>query len=447
MTMHRPSPKSIFLAAIFLFVASPADSVAFAQSLKPAFVPPACQGKPITTVPREEMLARTTTVRKPDPPIDQTGQRKVFNEVVRAIESTYLYPNYNGKDWPALVAEYRKKIDDGLDTAPFYSVMEKFVQGLGDDHSRFESPARVAELLAALKGTNSYVGIGVLFRPMPDKDIATVLAVISGSAAEHNGIKEHDAILAVDGFPVVEKGVAMTERVRGPECSRAVLTLRSPGGQPREVQVIRFKVSAPQPVISRLVPTKDRSRIGYVFFPTFLDLTVPDQVKKALTAFGKLDALIVDNRQNAGGSSNVLLPILGLFTSGKVGDFVGRNSRRPLTVTARPVGNSSSVPLVILNGKDTASYAEVFSGVLQDIGRAKIVGQTTKGNVETLHAYKLPDGSVVWIANEGFEPIRSKINWEKRGILPDVEAYADWDTFSFSNDPGIAAAIKLLGHK
>ena len=46
-----------------------------------------------------------------------------------------------------------------------------------------------------------------------------------------------------------------------------------------------------------------------------------------------------------------------------------------------------------------------------------------------------------------FDPFVSHANWEKTGIVPDVEAYADWDTFLFETDPSVAAALSLLGHK
>ena len=46
-----------------------------------------------------------------------------------------------------------------------------------------------------------------------------------------------------------------------------------------------------------------------------------------------------------------------------------------------------------------------------------------------------------------FVPAISHADWEKDGIIPDLQAYADWDTFTFDNDPSIAAALELLGVK
>ena len=74
------------------------------------------------------------------------------------------------------------------------------------------------------------------------------------------------------------------------------------------------------------------------------------------------------------------------------------------------------------------------------------MGQTSLGNVEVLYPYRFDDGSQVWIASETFFPENSDENWEDTGIVPDVQAFAEWDTFHFENDPSVRAAVKLLGH-
>jgi carboxyl-terminal processing protease len=210
---------------------------------------------------------------------------------------------------------------------------------------------------------------------------------------------------------------------------------------------VRNKINAPLPINAQLVPTRDGSRIGYIYLPTFFDETIPGQVKKALEDFGSLDGLILDNRMNTGGSSDVVDPILSYFADGTLGHFISRKAQRPLTVTADPVNNSQTVPLIVLVGEDTVSFGEIFSGALQDTGRAKVIGQTSLGNVEILHGYSFSDGSRMWIAEERFDPIVSHADWEKTGIIPDVTAHADWDTFTIKTDPAIAAALKLWGKK
>src|SRR5574341_439133 len=404
------------------------------------YVPPSCQGQPVATVPPATTVAEPTPSLETNPPISKDEQERVFDELASKISNVYLYPDFNGVDWPGTVAQYQSKVDGGLDTEAFYTEMENFVFELGDEHSHFESPVEVAASDAELSGVLNYVGIGVLVKPELDKDRLTILSVFPDSSAEHGGLKQHDSLLAVDGLPLVENGQAYPLRVRGPECSAVVITVQSPGEAPRDITFIRYHITSSLPIEARLVPTSDGSRIGYIFLPTFFDETIPGQVRQALEDFGPLDGLILDNRMNGGGSSKVVEPILSYFTSGTLGQFVSRTATHLLEVAADPINNSQTVPMAILVGADTVSFGEIFSGALQDTGRAKIVGQTTLGNVETLHGYTFDDGSRAWIAEERFDPLVSHADWEKDGIKPDVEAYADWDTFTFENDPSLAAA-------
>jgi carboxyl-terminal processing protease len=250
----------------------------------------------------------------------------------------------------------------------------------------------------------------------------------------------------VDGLPIAEDGNDFTYLVRGPECSATVLTVQTPGEGPREIMLVRQKIQSPYVIESYLVPTSDGSRVGYIFIPTFFDETIPGQIADLLESFGTLDGLILDNRMNSGGSSSVVEPILSYFVSGTLGVFASRSDSRPLSVESDPIQNSQAVPIVVLVSEETVSFGEIFAGTLRDAGRAKIVGQPTLGNVEILHGYDFPDGSRLWIAEETFVAGNSNVGWEETGIIPDVEAYADWDTFTAENDPTIAAAVTLLGH-
>ena len=236
------------------------------------------------------------------------------------------------------------------------------------------------------------MGIGVLIKPLLEKDLTTILSVFPESPAAFGGLQTHDSILAVDGVPLVEGDEAYPQRVRGPECSATVLTIQSPGQAPRDVTFVRERVTASLPIEARLVPTTDGTSIGCIFLPTFFDETIAGQVRQALQDFGPPDGLILDNRMNGGGSGLVVEPMLGFFPSGVVGHFVSLQEERPLEVAAEPIYSSQEVPIVVLVAEDTVSFGEIFSGTMRDIGRAQIVGQTTLGNVETLHGYDMPDG-------------------------------------------------------
>ena len=417
------------------------------EPLKPAYIPPQCQSTALATVSPETVLAQPTSEIPINPEISQDVQINVFQSAVDVITQVYLYPDFNGIDWEAVTAKYQAEINAGLSTEDFYIAMNNMVMELGDEHSSFQSPAIVAELAAELDGDNDFVGVGIYIMPQMDKGQAALISIMPDSPAEHGGLKAHDAILAVDGHPIVKDGDLYIYLARGPECSATVLTVKSPGQEPRQVMLVRERIQGPSLIDARILPTLDGSRIGYIFIPSFFDRTLPGQIEQALTNFGPLDGLILDNRMNGGGSSDVVEPILSFFTAGTLGDFVSRKESRPFIINPNTIHNSQDVPLVVLVGEDTASFGEIFSGVLQDNGRAKIAGQISLGNVETLHGYDFEDGSRIWIAEEKFIPAISRANWEETGLIPDLEAYADWDTFIFENDPTVAAALALLGHR
>ena len=103
------------------------------------------------------------------------------------------------------------------------------------------------------------------------------------------------------------------------------------------------------------------------------------------------------------------------------------------------------LPLVVLVGSGTASFGEIFAGVLQDTGRAYLIGTTTGGNVEILWGYDFEDGSQLWLANETFRPLNHpEQDWEKSGIIPDLTVAGEFDEYSLNNDPAVIAALQYL---
>jgi C-terminal processing protease CtpA/Prc len=182
--------------------------------------------------------------------------------------------------------------------------------------------------------------------------------------------------------------------------------------------------------------------------PTFADETIDRQVGEALQALGeggRLDGLIIDNRFNNGGINTVTADTLGYFASGVVGYFVNRQGDHGFNVFGRDINGSLDLPLAVLVGPDTASFGEIFSGVLQDLGRASIVGETTNGNVEVLWGYDFEDGSRLWLAHDTFRPLNNPdLDWEQTGIIPDVIATGAWDEYTLETDPVVRAAQDLL---
>ncbi len=368
------------------------------------------------------------------------------------MRDEYLYPDFNGLDWDAIHTEYRQKIQAGLTPEDFYTAMDEMIFALGDDHSIYLSPDMVEDEDAEFSGANDYVGIGVLTTLVAERKLITVITVFKDSPAEKAGLKSHDNILAVDGQAVVDENGDRRDLLRGPQNTIIELTVQTPGEEPRVVRLARKKVTGNAPVPYSVLATGQGQRVGYILLTTFADETVDNQVEAALremSADSRLDGLILDNRQNSGGADEVTRNILGLFTSGSVGRFIDRdNKERSFQVMGADIRGSLKLPLVVLVGKNTISFGEIFSGVLQDRERAYLIGDVTEGNVELLWGYDFEDGSRVWLAREVFRPSRNPdANWEENGIHPDLVMPSNWDEVTLETDPAVRAALEYFDKK
>ena len=405
----------------------------------PAQMPPEVLATPTPVVYPTPMLPFATQV---DANVTEQ-QLGIFNALWKAVRDNYVYTDFNGKDWDAIGNKYEMLIKKGLSSEDFYFAMREMIYELEDEHSSFLSPEMVNEDEAAYAGENDFVGIGAISSSFGEPDSSVIISIFPNSPAEMAGLRPHDKIIAVDGEPFFDENGQ--SRTLGPADTPVTLTVVRPGEQARDITIIRKPISGSVPIDYCMVPN---TRIGYIFLPTFYDETIDNQVYMALkqmTADGPLDGLVLDNRMNTGGADTIVKPILGYFTSGVQGYFVNRTEREPFRISALDVNGSQKVPLVVLVDTGTVSFGEIFSGVLRLSGRATIVGQTTLGNVEVLHAFPFDDGSLAWIATSTFEPLDGDTGvWERTGIVPDYLVPTRWDLFTESTDPAFAKAVEIL---
>ncbi|MBX3029796.1 MAG: PDZ domain-containing protein [Chloroflexi bacterium] len=370
-------------------------------------------------------------------------QGAILDALAQAVRDHYLHPERTGASWDAVTAAARAHIASGLDEAAFRALLGWAVHQLDDDHSYVLGPDDVAEAMGLLAGAVDYVGIGLWSIPLGSADHEVVVAVLPGGPAAGAGLRPRDAILAVDGGPVLDEvGQSL---VRGPVGTPVTLTIRSPGEAARDITIVRREVSGGFPIDSCVVPG---TRIGYLFLPTLGDGTVDDQVREALeamTADGPLTGLILDGRVNDGGWAEVLLPILDLFAVGEPGAWLGRDWREPLLLEPVDIGGSQTVPLVALIGPQTNSFGEILAGVLGHVDRATLVGASTRANMEILVPLDLPHGWMVMLATGAFQPVGADLGvWDVTGIVPDVHVPTLWHQTSEATDPALATAVELL---
>lgn len=397
--------------------------------------------EPTDTPPTEAPITPAAAVA----PEITARQLAVFEELRGLIQENYLYPDFNGLDFETAAQEYRQRITAGMNEEQFYSLLAEMVHRLGDEHSTFFSPEEAQEKDREFRGQASYVGIGIMTALVSERRILSVLLVFPSSPAEAAGIRAHDAILSVDGQPVVDDSGARLNLLRGPEGTAINVLVQTPGEEPRTLNIVRRAVSSSMPIPTFTFTSPGGRRIGYIYLPTFLEDDIDERVGQALqdlSAQAPLDGLILDNRFNGGGASDVTLNTLSYFTTGQVGYFVRKDGSSVLEVSGQDIGGSQRLPIVVLVGEGTASFGEVFSGILKDLDRAYLIGEVTDGNVEVLRVFDLSDGSRAWIAASTFRPFNDpEQDWEETGIIPDQVVESDWDQVTYETDPAIQSAL------
>lgn len=432
-------------AAAALQGAAPKPRPTLAPSAAPAPTVEAPSPTPAPPSPTFEPIAPTATLA----PVADELRLQIFDEVWELVNERYLYEDFNGVDWQAVRDELRPQVEAAATPEAFYGLMRELIDRLDDDHSRFESPQDVAAQQAEFAGELKYGGIGAVIRDVDEGGL--IISVATGGPADQAGLLPRDLVLAVNGLPFNDPDAfgpaGPIGIVRGEPGTSVRLTIRSPGGAPREVEVVRAVID--QDVFNQVTGERVRgTNVGLVVIPSFyvdeLDTKVRTAIEDLLVS-GDLDGLILDVRSNSGGYVHLMRNTIGLFhDGGSIGSTSGRSDSEEQVIPAgRTIAALAGVPITVLISEDSASAAEMFAAGMQVLGRARIVGTPSAGNTENLYSYSFDDGSRLLMAQVAYRmPDGTLI--EGRGVIPDREVAVEWWRYDPADDPQVLAAIEEI---
>ena len=301
--------------------------------------------------------------------------------------------------------------------------------------------------LAAREGINeslegTYLGIGAR---VVAQDEQVLLFPFQGSPAERAGIQPGDSLLEVQGEATAGKSLEdVVEDVAGPEGTKVTLLIGRSGEPERlEIEVFRDKISL-QSVTRQLVP----GGIGYIYVSQFRDNTA-EQVYEALEELKRIDmlALILDLRSNPGGSEEAASDLTGQFLL--PGDLVlyqensdgeRREQRIRQDLDRFDLGG---MPMVVLVNGETMGEAEAVAAVLQDTGRAVIMGTETFGKGATYSFIELADRSAIYIPTlRWYTPSGKPLGGD--GVQPDVKVVFQTESEGFGGESQFNRAYDYL---
>ena len=171
--------------------------------------------------------------------------------------------------------------------------------------------------------------------------------------------------------------------------------------------------------------------IGYFTFNVFVDdvESAKPTITSALQFLSNTSAIIIDLRENYGGSPTMVSQIESYFFDVKthMNDLINRSAKDTTFFYADPAKADSLnllMPVYILTSHNTFSGGEDFSYGMQKANRAIIVGETTGGGAHPQMPFSLGQGFVISIPySRSLNPV-TKTDWEGTGVIPDVEAKA-----------------------
>lgn len=171
--------------------------------------------------------------------------------------------------------------------------------------------------------------------------------------------------------------------------------------------------------------------VGYLDLWSFMDPQYASDT--AIAVMQKLtatDAVIIDLRQNGGGSPAMIAFISSYFFSDTpvhLNSFYDRRSDETIETwtSAIVVGNRRpDVDLYILTSANTFSAGEEFSYNMKHLERATLVGETTKGGAHPTRSMIATDRFYIRVpTGRAINPITQE-NWEGVGVKPNVEVSA-----------------------
>ncbi len=347
-------------------------------------------------------------------------------------------------DWEAEICQLKDVVEaikkDSYTPIDIHEFLNQGIKRTVDTltHGQFMDKTEFADMWKTWRA-EGYVGIGVVVGQ--EGDGLRVYQVVDNSPAEKANIHPNDLIIEADGENFRGKTFKeMTERIAGlPNTVVKVTVQRMPKMQKTYFNITRAKINS-ETVYHRIVAAD----YGWVRISSFDENVVAktvDALQDLVKTNPKLKGLVLDLRNNGGGSLSGAVGVVSIFVKDKQKAVLTKGnsteSNRYLYTTFddyKTAANTKdgvakdplaglpdifkTIPLVVLVHQNTVSAPELVSGALQDLKRATIIGKTTfgKGSIQAVSPRIDGTGLRLTTANY-FTPSGCPVNGY--GITPD----------------------------
>ncbi|MCK8133403.1 carboxy terminal-processing peptidase [Pseudoalteromonas sp. 2CM28B] len=349
-----------------------------------------------------------------------------------------------GKDWEGIIEVLTKRYKNAQKRLvqtnsedAFQIVMNSLARSI-EAHTSYLSPRRAEQFKMDMD--LELEGIGAVLSP--DEDYTVIRSLVPGGPADKTEqLKADDKIIGVaqDQKEFVDvigwRLDDVVDLIKGPKGTKVRLQYLKGSdahGTPKVVEITRDKIRledrAAKSEVFEASYSNLTSKIGVIEIPGFYNNLSKDvKVELAKLKEENVDGIIIDLRQNGGGSLYEATQLSGLFfDQGPVVQIHTLNNRIEEQKDRDGITYYDG-PLTVLVDRYSASASEIFAAAMQDYGRAVIIGEQTfgKGTVQQHkglgRAYDLYDndlGSVQYTIAKFY-----RINGgstQHKGVIPDI---------------------------
>jgi len=390
------------------------------------------------------------TVREAVPEAQIEEKIEVFGQVAMFEQKPERFPvpEYVDRTARALVKQHyydksiaqralqRADIHDVFDTLNRLEMKRSKSRFLPKFPNRILSPDDVRVLKGELSG--GFAGIGVAVRRSPDGSGDLIIGFSPDSSAKEAALQIGDVITGIDGRSVRGlDALSKANLMRGPVSTRVELTVARGGVPDFAVSIMRRQTKIP--ATHAFVPAH---HTGYVFLSGLVDGVLSD-IETAAAGFKKQGcrSLILDLRQNTGGSLEIAERIAGLFLPKgvPVSRIEDRNGANVSRSDREPVWNG---PMVVIVDGRTVSGGELIAAVLKDNGRAIVIGESTAGKGSVQTAYKLSHDCGIQITTATLSGPNGQ-TFNNCGVEPDVRIRETGRKGPISHVPNVSEDASL----
>lgn len=342
--------------------------------------------------------------------LDEYWRKRVKNEALGLILADKSWEEAR-KTLDKRYDNFRRRVLQVNSEDVFEMFINSYVQTL-DPHTSYFSPRDSEEF--EIRMSLSYEGIGASLQ-VEDEYVSIVRVLPGGSAYKADVLKPNDRITGVaqgDDAEFVDvvgwRLDDVVDLIRGPKDSLVRLQIlpagAAPGSEEKTVELVRSEIKleeqAAQAEVIDVEQDSKSMKMGVIQVPAFyLDYrakmmgeadfrSTTRDVRRLIEHLKaqNVDGLVIDLRDNGGGSLQEATELTGLFIDqGPVVQI--RSSGGALEIAEdKDAGVAWDGPLVVLVNRFSASASEIFAGAIQDYHRGLVVGTTTygKGTVQNL---------------------------------------------------------------